>query len=447
MSNNHKLASWKEIFGWCMFDFANSSYTTVIISVVFCDVFAEIIVAPVGDDPETKFQHGNFLWGIFLAISYLITVFLGPVFGSISDFTPRKKLFLFVSYLGCVISTAALYFVRPDYVILGGVLIVISNLFFSLGENFASAFLPFLGPKEMLGKISGFAWGIGYFGGIGSVILVSLLGDVTLENFDKLVYIGPITAAFFLVAAIPTFVFLKEPHVHHEQKRKRDIIKESYHRIYETFTHIKQFKDVLIFLISLFFTMAAMGIVVSFSFIYGSEEIHIQSQHRTAMFLLIQLTAALGAVLFGVVQDKIGSMKTLNITLMNWILLVLGVYFIREITQYLNQSFQLDWTVQWVFVGLTALAGLGLGSTQSASRTIVGLFSPEAKTGEFYGLWGFSGKIASAFGLIAISFLQLIFSLHNAFLAVGAFFLVSLVVNFFVNEERGLKTAEDYREE
>jgi len=176
-----KRASKKELFGWAMFDFANSSYTTVIITVVFCIIFPKIIV---GDGPE--YRLGNLLWSTSLSISYLIVLLTAPLFGAIMDYTGLKKKFLFGSYILTVIATASLYSVGPGDIILGMLLIILSNVGFSYSESFVSSFLPNLGPPEDLGKISGYAWGLGYFGGLisAAVVIFGLSAGVyTMENF------------------------------------------------------------------------------------------------------------------------------------------------------------------------------------------------------------------------------------------------------------------------
>ncbi|MCX7999281.1 MAG: MFS transporter, partial [Leptospiraceae bacterium] len=200
-----KRVSFKELFGWCMFDFANSSYTTVIITVIYGDIFSRIIVPPTAD-PENPYRYGNMLWALALAISYILVVISGPIIGAITDYSARKKQFLFYTYILCVVSTALLFFSsKPGDIWLPFVLIIISNFAFASSENIVSSFLPFLGPKEDLGKISGYAWAIGYFGGLASVLLVNTLGEVKLENFENLRLVGPYTALFFLISGIPTF--------------------------------------------------------------------------------------------------------------------------------------------------------------------------------------------------------------------------------------------------
>lgn len=440
--------SFKELFGWCMFDFANSSYTTVIISVIYCDVFSRLVV-PAGNNPNNPNQEGNLLWGIALFISYMLVVITGPILGAITDFSARKKKFLMGSYLGCIISTSLLWLVAEpgfSFIWLAFLLIIVSNFFFASGENIASSFLPFLGPKDDLGKISGYAWGIGYFGGVASVALVSSLGEVAIENYQALRLVGPYTAAFFLIAGTPTFLFLKEYGAALPKPSGRSYVRIGFETVVKTLRDISKFKDMQIYLISLFFSMAALGVVISFAFIYGAQEIHIENVHRQAMFILIQISAAAGAVAFGFLQDRMGAKRTFNITLVIWIICLMAIHQVVNITNLINSILSSSISVQWMFVIITSLAGMGLGSTQSSSRAIVGMFAPESKSGEFFGLWGLSGKLAAAVGIFSVSLLQMMFSLRNSFLAIAFFFIISLLINFMVDEERGIATARNYKE-
>ncbi len=440
-----KIARKRELFGWCMFDFANSSYTTVIISVIYCDIFTKLVV-PSDPNSSNPFQFGNSLWAWSLAISYFAVVITGPLFGAITDYSATKKLFLFLSYIGCVIATFALYYVSPGMIWVGFTLIAISNFFFASGENFASSFLPSLGDKDDLGKISGYAWGIGYIGGIASVALADTLGDQVVENYESLRLVGPYTAIFFLVAGIPTFLFLKEPKLGDNVPPKVNYLEIGVKRVVNTLRDAFKFRDLAIFLFSLFFSMAALAIVISFAFIYGSQEVNIGKEHRTAMFIFIQVSAAVGALAFGVLQDIIGAKKTFNLTLILWLVVCGLIYFVKDLTGFLNSTLGTQWTVQWVFVCISSLAGMGLGSTQSASRALVGIFSPESKSGEFFGMWGFSGKFAAGLGLFLFGYIQTLVTLRNAFLVVALFYLISLLINFFVDEDRGVEVAKNFKE-
>jgi UMF1 family MFS transporter len=440
---HRRRASGKELFGWAMFDFANSSYTTVIITVVYAVMFPEIIT---GRDPDGTFGSGNLLWSIALSVSSGLVVLSAPVFGAIMDFTAAKKKFLFFSYLLTIIATAALFFVRPGNYLLGMILIIISNFGFAAGESFVSSFLPELGPPEDMGKISGYAWGLGYFGGLLSTILVTLLGPIRLDNYLNLRFVGPVTAAFFMVAAIPTFLWLKERASAKRLPPGEHLIRVGFRRLLRTFRELEDFRELMIFLIAVFFAMAGLSIVISFAFIYGNQVIGWDDRSRTLMFVITQFTAAGGAVLFGLIQDRIGAKTTFNITLLLWIITITLIWATSDLTAFLNAQFGLAVRPQTFFLFVGCLAGAGLGATQSASRAIVGLFSPESKSAEFFGFWGLSGKAASIVGLLSIGLIQAKFGLQNAILLCSGFFLIALVVNLTVNYKHGIRVANMHEE-
>ena len=425
-----------------MFDFANSSYTTVIITVVFGDVFTRYIVGP--DSPGgTEFRTGNLYWSIALMISYALCVISAPIFGAIMDYSASKKKFLFASYLLTIVATAALYVVKPGGYMLGIALLIISNFGFATGENFVASFLPDLGPQEDLGKISGFAWGLGYFGGLASTLIVTSL--VNLDTFANIDITGPVTALFFLVAGIPTFLLLKEhgsakPFPAGE-KFIRFYLTNGFKRLAQTFHEIREFRDLMIFLVTVLFSWAGLTIVITFAFIYGKQIIHWDESVRSLMFIITQFTAAGGAIVFGFVQDKIGAKKTFNLTLVLWIISVIFIWGTKEITGFLNGVFGTSVHPQYFFLFVGCLAGMGLGSTQSASRAIVGIFSPESKSAEFFGFWGLAGKLAAIIGLFGVGIGQNILGLKTAILLCAVFFFLALVVNMFVDEERGKQAA------
>ena len=437
-----KRASKRELFGWAMFDFANSSYTTVIITVVFCIIFPKIIV---GDGPE--YRLGNLLWSISLSISYLMVLLTAPLFGAIMDYTGLKKKFLFGSYILTVIATASLYFVGPGDIILGMLLIILSNVGFSYSESFVSSFLPDLGPPEDLGKISGYAWGLGYFGGLISVAVVIFglsAGVYTTENFQNLRLVGPVTGLFFLIAAIPTFLWVKERTAPRPLSKNENYITIGLKRLKKTFLDIRDYKDLIILLASFFFAYAGLSIVIAFAFIYGDQIIKWSSSTQILMFVITQFTAAGGAFLFGIIQDKWKAKPAFILTLVLWIVSVSLIYEVIEVTAFVNSVTGFALQEAHVFLVVGFIAGLGLGSTQSACRAMVGLFSPDTKAGEFFGLWSFTGRLSAIVGLMGLGLLQTLFGLQKAILVCLVFFLMSLVIVLFVNEERGKMIAREH---
>lgn len=436
-SPDTKRAPFKEIFGWAMFDFANSSYTTVIITVVYSVLFPNVIV---GDGPEYKM--GLLYWSLALCISYGLVVATAPVLGAIMDFIAAKKAFLFASYLVTVLATSALYFVEPGGIILAMVLIVISNYGFATGESFAAAFLPDLGEPKDLGKISGFAWGLGYFGGIAATALaIGLLGPQTIDNFERQRWIGPLTGLFFCVAAIPTFLLLKNRGQAKILPPGENYLALGFRQLTRTFREIRVYRDLIALLVSLFFSFAGLAIIITFTFNYGDKVIHWSPATQVLMFVLTNIAAAAGAIVFGFLQDRIGCKMTYGLTLALWVVAIGMIYSVDAIAGQINHWLGASLEVQTVFLGIGAVAAICMGATQSAGRALVGLFSPPEKAGEFFGLWGLSGKLAAIAGILSLGLLQVRFGLKTSILLTSILFILSLAAVGFVNEQRGRQSA------
>lgn len=427
----------REILGWAMFDFANQAYTLLIITVVFGDLFTRVIV---GDGPD--FRLGNLYWSLALALSYLLVVLCAPLAGAVADGSGRRKQFLFVSYLLCVVTTALLYFAAPGWIVLGMALLVISNFAYAMGEVMIASFLPGLGPPEDLGKISGFGWSLGYVGGMVSAVFVLLfLGEVSLENFERIRWVGPFAAVFFLLAAIPTFMWVREPPVAPVLAGAQGYLHAGFGRLRRTLTELEDHRDLVLLLLSVFFTMSGIAIIITFSFIYGAQVIGWDDGVRTLMFVIVQITAAVGALGFGVLQDRIGAVRTYRITLVLWMVTIGLIWGTPLLVDVLARYAEIHWQAQHVFLVVGCASGLSLGSSQSATRTLVGLFSPLARSAEFFGFWGLSMRLAGVFGLLTIGLLQALLGLHRAILFCLLLFAVAWVVAARIDEARGRRAA------
>jgi MFS transporter, UMF1 family len=431
----------KEIFGWAMFDFANQSYTLLIVTVVFGDLFTRVIV---GDAPDYRF--GNFLWSLALSTSYFMVVLCAPIAGAIMDYAAAKKRFLFASYIMTVITTSLLYFVAPGYAMLGVLLIIISNFAYSLSDTFLASFLPDLGPPEDLGKISGFGWALGYVGGMASSVFVLLvLGDVSAENFDRIRWVGPWAAFFFLVAAIPTFLWVRERGTPRPLPGGQSYVRIGVGRVRGTLGRVRAHRDLAVLMVSFLFALSGIMIIVSFSFIYGSQVIGWEEHVRVLMFVVVQVSAAVGAISFGLVQDRIGALRTYRITLMLWMVAIALIYLTPAIADAAARWFGLQWQAQYVFVVIGTVAGSALGACQSATRTLVGVMAPLHRAAEFFGFWGQTMKLAAIMGVLGIGVLQWAVGLHASILFCLALFVAALVFTRGVDETRG-RAAADYTE-
>lgn len=415
-------ASKKEIFGWAMFDFANSSFTTVIVTVVFSAYFVSHVV---GDD-----VLGVKYWGWSLSAANLVVMLAGPVVGAIADFSASKKRFLFLSYIVCVLFTALLFFVGQGDVLMAIIFIAFAHIGFSAGENFCSSFLPEIAEPEVMGKVSGYGWAFGYVGGLLSLFICFLIFNLFGQGELQLRFAFLSTALFFLVSAIPTFLWLKERIPPGTKPAGKGYFEIGYGRVMATFADLKDFGELIRFLFVFFLFSCGISTIVSFSAIYAESVVGFSKSDTLLFFIVVQVSSSLGAFAFGFVEDRLGAKKTIAITLVIWLAVVAGAWW--------SPSKSLFWVVG-------NLAGLAIGSSQSSSRALVGLFSPPSKSAEFFGLWGLSGKMAATVGIYSFSMMTAISgSMRSAILLTGLFFLLGLIGIFFVDEEKGKMSAAKY---
>jgi len=409
-----------------MFDFANSSYTTVIVTVAF-SVYFTTLIAPGG--------RGDWLWGVGVMISNLIVLAAAPIVGALADGSGRKKQFLAATWLVCVAGTAALWFAIPGAVILALALFVVSNVAFAVGETLVGGFLPELSTPQNVGRISGIGWGLGYFGGLACLLLIKplLAGDFVPDNVASLRLVWPLTAVFFFLAGIPTFVFLRERARRVEHGSLAHFAAEGFRRLRATGHSIRRFRELVKFLAIFFVYCCGLMTVIAFAGIYSRKTLAFTANELIVLFLVLQLFSAAGAFAGGPLQDRLGSRRTLQWILVLWILVCLGGAAATTKTAF------------W-FVAMAA--GLGIGSLQAASRGLVGLFSPRDKSGEFFGFWGLAMRGAYALGPFVFgSISALTGSQRIAVLITTAFFVIGWFGLLYVDEEKGRAAAQAWRDE
>jgi UMF1 family MFS transporter len=409
-----------EIISWAMFDFANSSYTTVVVTVAFSVFFTRLVAA----GPDADLWWGRGVWA-----ANVVVLVLSPLIGAMADESGRKKTFLFGTYVLCVAGTAALWWVGPGDIALGLALFVVSNVAFSFGENFAASFLPEISTPENVGRVSGFGWGLGYFGGLASLLLVKPLiaGGFTVENLPSLRLAWVVTAVFFLVAGLPTFLILRE-----RAPRRTEpfsyYLRNGFGRMATTVRSAARFRELIKFLTVFFVFSMGLTSIIAFVGVYAERTVGFSASELIVLFLLVQVSSAAGAFVFGAIEDRLGARRTIQVTLLLWIAVCVVTYLSRDKT---------------VFWAVALVAGLGIGSLQSASRGLVGLFSPVDKSGEFFGLWGLAGKGAYACGPLVFGWISSTSgSQSTAILSTGAFFVLGFLGMFWIDERRGRAAAE-----
>jgi UMF1 family MFS transporter len=405
-----------------MFDFANSSYTTVIITAVFSAFFIEHIVPP-GSASRDSY------WSFAIASSTILALLLSPLAGAICDLSGRKKRYLAYSTVICSLATMALYFVQPGNVWFAILLLTFSNAAFMLSETFCGSFLPDLASKENMGIISGIGWGLGYFGGLASLALVMfILGET--KGADPSIVVSRhqtammATGLFFLVAALPTLLFVKNrtsPAQGYETASTRQLLKSGLQRFKGTFHTARQYKVLFRFLLAFMVYMAGLDAIVKFVGIYAREELKFELSDITKMFLILQLSAAAGALGFGFLETKLGAKKTVLATLVWWICGILAIYFLNPL------SLLLGIEQKSLFFAISLIAGSGIGATQSSSRAVVGMLAPAKHSAEMFGFWGFFSRLGTLLGVF-FGFVSDATSRQTALLLVVAFFMIGALM-------------------
>src|SRR5262245_62106746 len=192
----------REVWAWSMYDFANSAYTTVVITAVFSAYFVGVVA-------ENK-DWATFAWTAALSVSYAAILVTGPLIGAWADAHAAKKRLLLYSTIGCVLCTAALAFAGPGAVAVALIFIVLSNYFFGSGENLIAAFLPELASSKAMGRVSGWGWAFGYLGGLTALAICLFYIQSSQKLGSSAAHFVPvsmlITAVFFALAATPTFI-------------------------------------------------------------------------------------------------------------------------------------------------------------------------------------------------------------------------------------------------
>jgi len=398
-----------------MYDFANSGYTTVVITAVFGAYFVSVVC-------ENQ-PWATFAWTAALSISYALILVTGPLVGAWADAHAAKKKLLLLSTIGCVVFTALLAAVSPGQAAFALVLIVASNYFFGSGENLIAAFLPELADSRAMGRVSGWGWAFGYLGGLCALGICLYYLMYSGEEPRRAVPVTMlITAAFFALAAVPTFVFLRERAV------PQGVFVDPWRRVLETLKESERYRDLRRFLVCIVFYQAGITAVVSLAAIYAEQVMKFSMRETITLILVVNVTAAVGAFGFGYVQDSIGHVRAVAITLVGWIAMVVLAGATQSVAG---------------FCVAANLAGLCMGSSQAAGRAIVGYLAPPARLAEFFGLWGLAVKAASIFGPLTYGAVTWLFAGNHrlAIFATGLYFVVGLFLLGGIDVERGRQQA------
>ena len=414
----------REVFGWAMYDFANSGYTTVVLTAVFNTYF--VGVAANGAD------WGTFAWTLVLALSSVIVMLSMPALGAYADLRAAKKRLLMLTTAGCVVATAALALVGRGDIWLAGAAIVVSNVFYSYGESLTAAFLPELARREAMGRVSGWGWSFGYFGGMLSLglclayVLWAQGKGIPATEFVPVTML--ITAAVYGFASVATFMLLNERAVPQPAALREAGITASWRRLTQTWRKAREHQDFCWLLASAVFYQAGISVVIALAAVYAEQVLGFKQADTMMLVFLVNIASALGAFGFGYFQDRVGHKPALGFTLVGWV--------VMTVLAYVATGPALFWVA-------AVIAGLCMGSSQSAGRAMAGLFAPALQLAEFFGLWTFATRLAAIVGPVTYGVVTLLTSGNHrlAILSTAMFFIVGLVLLVPLNVNRGVQAA------
>lgn len=397
----------KKVFIWSLFDFANTSFSIVVVTFLFAVYFKKVVAdgQPVGD----------LYWSFGTSIAMIITAIISPVLGAIADYSVGKKRFLLFFTLLCITGTALLYFVEKGDVFWGLVIFIIANVGFEAGLVFYDSFLPEITEPKNYGRVSGYGFAMGY---LGSLVTLAIIYPFIQSEMIKEAF--PVVALFFLLFSLPLFLFLGDTRQH--STLKNAYFKIGISRVWNTISHLKNYKNLAIFLLAYFFYIEGVNTIIFFSGNYASTTLGFSETELLIFFLTVQTTAIFGSVVLGVIADSIGQKKTIIITLILWLITVL-----LAVITYDRTGFYL--------VGL--MAGAAMGSSQSTSRSLMSKLTPIDKKTEFFGFYSFFGKSSAVIGPLVFGLVSWTTGNQRiAIFSIGFFFLIGLLILLKVKEEK-----------
>ena len=413
----------KTVISWSLYDFANSSFATIVLTFVYSTYFTKAIA-------ENEII-GASLWSRAVTISALLVAFASPFLGSIADQKGVRKRFLFASSAVCICATVALYFPVAGQVLPALVIFVIANSANELGNVFYNAFLPEISDEKNIGRISGWAWGLGYVGGILSTIIamVALVStDEPWFGFAKeagqnIRATNLLVAVWFTIFCIPIFLNIKE-----NKPQNSDTPIRPYRMLLSALKDIRNHPQIGRFLMARLIYNDGLVAIFSFGGIYAAGTFGFSFEEIMIFGIVMNLAAGTGAFVMGSIDDRLGGKRTIYITLAAFLLGAIGAITAETRT--------LFW-ISAVTISFFA------GPNQSASRSLMGRFVPKQKVNKFYGFFSFSGKVTAFIGPLMIGELTRVFESQRVGVSsIIILFLVGGLLLTRVDERAGIEEAQ-----
>jgi len=416
----------KVLWSWSMYDWANSAFTTLVVTFIYSTYFTQGMV----DDPK----QGALWWSRAVAISAIVTALASPFLGAAADRGGARKRFLIISTTLCVIATTILAFISPAMAngpLIALVVFVVADIAFEVGNVFYNAFLPSIASPARIGRVSGSGWALGYVGGMVcmGIALVGFVADVpwfgmSTEDGWNIRATNLLVAGWFLLFALPMFLLVPETRTN----AARISVKAAFQELAQTAQHIGRFRELVKFLVARLVFNDGLVTVFAFGGIYAAEVFNMNMSEVIMFGVVLNVTSGIGAFLFGFVDDRIGGKNTILITIV-MLAVATGMAVWAP-------------TREW-FWAAGILLGIFVGPNQSASRSLMGRFVPDKHQSEFFGFFAFSGKATAFVGPILLGSLTSAVSHRAGMASVMLFFIVGGLLLLTVNEAKGMAAAKD----
>ncbi len=399
-----------QIFCWCVFDWAHSAFPTVIITFVFGTYFIRSVA-----DSTIK---GTAYWGWLIGVSGIVVALLSPVLGSIADYTGRRKPWLAVFTLSNIILTGLLFFTLPSPSWIWWALIVLffATVTYEFTQVFYNAMMVSIAPKQKVGRISGWGWGLGYFGGLlclAIALIFFIKGKGVSRTEDLNIRLTTLlVAAWFLIFGIPLFLFT--PDVEKTDKTSREAIVQGIKELWNTLKEIKKYRSVFLFIIAHLFYIDGLSTLFIFAGIYAAGTFHMSYTQILYYAMILNVSAGIGAVIFAWVDDFVGPKFTICFSLVAMIVAGSLVLVVKS--------------VLWFWI-LSAVVGFFVGPTQAASRSYMARLAPPHLINQMFGIYQLSGRITTFIGPILVGVLTEVYKSQRAGMAVV---FVMMLIGYFI---------------
>lgn len=419
----------KTINAWCWYDWANSSYSLVITSAIFPSYFLSLAIS--NKEGAWWQKTGNsVLYAYIYSFASLLIMFLSPLFGSMADYSGRKKLFMSIfSYIGGI-SCVLLFFATADQVLLTCLLFIVSSVCYSLGVVFYNAYLPEIATPAQFNAVSakGFSWG--YLGGM-IALVVSLLViqfaaplGFTVEQIQENI---PIRVSFIFIG-LWWLIFARYslgglPPDGQRQSVSIKTILKSYTRIVEAFRRARSHKAISIFLLAFFFYDMGLTTVMGMSSVFATKTFQLTTAHLIGVILILQLLAIVGSYLFVVVAKKFSNLTAVKTAVLLWVVVCGMGYTIQNSTQ---------------FYIMASLVGLVMGGTQALSRsTFAALIQAEHdEYATYFSLYDVLDKLGVVIGTFLFGWIEFITgSMRTSVATLSVFFIIGFIFLQLINKD------------